>query len=129
MSAGQQRVAAKHTPGPWIVVDGHWLKPAGKTRIVGTILDFDGCMVYRDGYTPEEMDAECEANKRVIVAAPELLAELQAAHQIIRNALAVMTTAQKLEWGNRNAADGVDGEGITRAHEREAVIAKATVSA
>ncbi len=53
------------------------------------------------------------------------LAELEAAHRIIRNALAVMTTAQKAEWGRLNARDGVDGEGITRAHEREAVIAQA----
>lgn len=56
----------------------------------------------------------------------ELLAELQAAHTIIRNALAVMTTAQKLEWGTRNARDGVDGEGITRAHERMALIGRAS---
>lgn len=55
---------------------------------------------------------------------PTLLAELEAAHRIIRNALAVMTTEQKAEWGRLNARDGVDGEGVTRANEREAVIAK-----
>lgn len=55
----------------------------------------------------------------------DLLRELQAAHQIIRNALAVMTVEQKAEWGRLNERDGVDGEGITRANEREAVIAKA----
>lgn len=58
-------------------------------------------------------------------ASPELLRELQAAHQIIRNALAVMTVEQKEEWGRLNERDGVDGEGVTRANEREAVIAKA----
>lgn len=56
----------------------------------------------------------------------ELLAELQAAHTIIRNALAVMTTAQKMRWGELNARDQVDGEGITRAHERMAVIGRAS---
>ena len=59
-------------------------------------------------------------------AAPDMLAELQAAHTIIRNALACMTTEQKAQWGRLNAAAGVDGEGITRANERAAVIAKAT---
>ena len=59
----------------------------------------------------------------------KLLTELQMVHKIIRNALAVMTVSQKLEWGQRNAADGVDGDGITRANEREAVIAKATGAA
>lgn len=55
----------------------------------------------------------------------DLLHELEAAHTIIRNALAVMTPRQKQDWGGRNYRDGVDGEGITRANEREAVIARA----
>lgn len=55
----------------------------------------------------------------------ELLAELQAAHRIIRNALQVMSTEQKTRWGYLNAADGVDGEGITRANERAAVMQRA----
>lgn len=54
-----------------------------------------------------------------------LLRELEAAHIIIRNALNIMTTTQKLEWADRNAVSGIDGEGITRANEREAVIARA----
>lgn len=62
---------------------------------------------------------------QLIGAAPNLLRELQAAHQIIRHALAMMTTEQKAGWGHLNAAAGVDGEGITRANEREAVIAMA----
>lgn len=61
----------------------------------------------------------------LMAASPDLLRELCAAHQIIRNALAVMTVEQKAEWGRLNERDGVDGEGITRANEREAVIAKA----
>ena len=56
----------------------------------------------------------------------ELLAELQHAHKIIRNALAVMTLDQKMIWSEMNARDGCDGEGVTRANEREAVIARAT---
>ena len=59
-------------------------------------------------------------------AAPELITELKAAHQIIRNALNIMTLEQKLEWAARNEKDGVTGEGDTRANERESAIAKAT---
>jgi hypothetical protein len=59
-------------------------------------------------------------------SAPDLLSELRAAHQIIRNALQIMTTPQKMEWGRANARDGVEGEGTTRANERAAVIARAT---
>jgi hypothetical protein len=58
-------------------------------------------------------------------AAPELLSELRAANQIIRNALQIMTIAQKNEWARANARDDVNGEGATRAHERAVVIARA----
>ncbi len=52
----------------------------------------------------------------------DLLAELKAAHTIIRNALAVMTTEQKVRWGVLNDRDGVSGEGVTRANERLVLI-------
>lgn len=48
--------------------------------------------------------------------------ELQAAHQIIRHALNLMTPEQKQQWGDKNEAAGVAGEGITRANERESVL-------
>lgn len=54
----------------------------------------------------------------------DLLAELEKAHVIIRNALNLMTPAQKLAWSTKNAEAGVEGEGVTRANEREAIIAK-----
>lgn len=54
-----------------------------------------------------------------------LIHELEAAHRIIRNALNLMTTEQKVAWWHMNERDGVDGEGITRANEREEVIALA----
>ena len=102
--------APKHTPGPWKAAD--YLSRAelveGPNR--------KNLAMRQDGTV---------ADIRLMAASPELLAELQAAHQIIRNALAVMTTEQKAEWGRLNERDGVDGEGITRANEREAVIAKA----
>jgi len=55
----------------------------------------------------------------------DLLDELRKAHQIIRNALAVMTPEQKYEWGRLNERDAVDGEGITRANERKSAIERA----
>lgn len=57
-------------------------------------------------------------------AAPGLLRELRLAHQIILNALSLMTPGQKDEWARKNRADDCDGEGATRYHERAAVIAR-----
>ncbi|WP_321889017.1 hypothetical protein [Paraburkholderia bannensis] len=54
-----------------------------------------------------------------------LIYELRSAHQIIRNALAVMTTEQQIAWGEMNARNGVDGEGATRAAERDALLTRA----
>lgn len=54
-----------------------------------------------------------------------LLAELKAAHQIIRNAMNLMTPEQKKQWGDLNDKAGLIDCGITRANEREAVIASA----
>jgi len=55
----------------------------------------------------------------------DLLRELKHAHQIIQNALNLMTIDQKFHWCEANARDGVDGDGITRYHERETVIKRA----
>ena len=55
----------------------------------------------------------------------DLLHELKIAHQIIPNALKIMTPEQKTAWAVKNVKDLVSGEGITRANEREAVINKA----
>ncbi|PZX32027.1 hypothetical protein C7416_102187 [Cupriavidus phytorum] len=55
----------------------------------------------------------------------ELLRELQASHRIIRNMLGLLSISQVAMLAERNARNQVDGEGITRAHEREAVIRRA----
>jgi len=54
----------------------------------------------------------------------ELLREIEMAHLIIRNALNLMDVDMKWRWGEQNSKDGVDGDGITRALEREALIAR-----
>lgn len=115
-------MSAKHTPGPWAfgsfgnllvipVIDGQPCK-------YGPICDL--------GPQHFPSDTEAYANASLIATAPELLSELQAAHQIIKNALSVMTPKQKLAWAAKNEVDGVIGEGDTRANERLAVINKAT---
>lgn len=55
----------------------------------------------------------------------ELLRELERAHLIIRNALNLMSVDQVFAWGEQNATAGIDGIGVTRANEREAVIQRA----
>jgi hypothetical protein len=57
--------------------------------------------------------------------ATALLAELAAAHIIIRHALTVMTTEQRAAWQRLNASAGIAGTGSTRANEREAVMREA----
>jgi hypothetical protein len=70
---------SKHTPGPWQWDDGYYsLRPVAPSANVAKILEFDGCAVPRD-CDIEEMRAEIEANKRLIGASPELLAELHEA--------------------------------------------------
>lgn len=59
----------------------------------------------------------------------ELRDELRTAHIIIRSALSVATFDQKMEWANMNERDAVIGEGITRAHERQAAIDGGSIDA
>lgn len=57
----------------------------------------------------------------------QVLEQLQLAHQIILNALAVMTLEQKMRWAKANAEAGMNTEdGITGYHARQKVIARAT---
>ncbi len=65
------------------------------------------------------------ANAVVVDAVNQpLLRELQFAHQIIRNALGLMTLEQKSDWARVNDRDGLVEAGTTRANEREAVITR-----
>lgn len=65
---------------------------------------------------------------RATTVVTELAYELDCAHKIIRNALNLMTDRQKQEWASLNAGDCVDGEGVTRAAEREKAVALAMAS-
>jgi hypothetical protein len=109
---------AKHTPGPWIWGDDYrGLYGAGPDNEVLCHASYEGMWL---SHKPNR-----EADARLIAAAPELLDELQKAHQIILNALALMTLEQKSEWARANSRDGCIGDGTTRYHERAEAIAKA----
>lgn len=70
---------------------------------------------------------EVEKTVNLVIAAPELLTELEIANKIIINALNIMTNEQKDQWALKNANDGLlQGSGVTRNHERELVLRKAT---
>lgn len=69
-------VNRSHTPGPWTWHDNILEPPAWASDLVCTIMNDDGCTVYRDSPV-DAFQAEIKANKRLIAAAPELLAALK----------------------------------------------------
>ncbi|KAI3591624.1 hypothetical protein D9X30_3449 [Cupriavidus sp. U2] len=84
-----------------------------------------------DGSCMAKPAQSAAAERRVCATAEgkvnaELLRELQLAHEIVRNALSLMTPAQRTDWAFLNVASGNDSDGTTRFHERAAVIARAT---
>ena len=105
----------KHTPRPWAHRNGRIFAADRENLTIANVARA------ADGdYSP--------ANARLIAASPCLLAELQHAHQIILNAVAIMKPEQKSALAQANERDGCDGDGATRYHERADVIAKATGS-
>lgn len=111
------------TPAPWFV-------PIERAGSNGTQVWARGGDVRIADCSSAAISLEGQrAHARLISAGPDLLAELQKAHLIILNALALMTAEQKGNWARANDRDGVIGEGTTRFHERRAAIAKATGSA
>jgi len=63
------------------------------------------------------------------MSATTLLTELRHADHIIKTMLHAMTVHQQARVGAKLEADGVAGEGMTRHHERAAVIAAAAAPA
>ncbi len=117
--------APKHTPGPWQTDDR---EPGDQFRHV---LDCGGHRAFlaklplEEVYEDKSFRDEQEANARLIAAAPELLAELRAAHQIINHAYIVMSKKQIDMWRELNALHNLNGQGLGRDGMRAAVIAKA----
>lgn len=81
-----------------------------------------GCMAAPAQPTDAERHARATTGGKLTA---DLLRELQLAHEIVRNALSLMTPAQRTDWALLNVASGNDSEGTTRFHERAAVIARA----
>lgn len=72
----------KHTPGPWdIDFDSGEIRAADGQVTIGTIYGVDGYFPCIDEDEDDEgvleFMAECQANARLITAAPELLAALE----------------------------------------------------
>lgn len=116
-------MSAAHTPGPWFLFgNGHCVGGpfnGADAQTAGVAM----CSMARR--TTEENDA----NARLIVAAPTLLAELQHAHALLLLALKHMPDEQKWKFAADSEAAGIGTEGATRYHERRAAIAAATGSA
>lgn len=107
-----------HAPGTWKIVG------QDKTATCQLVSQY-GCVIadLRFGYAENPQQDEMHAS--LIAAAPELLKELELAHQIIINALNSMTPKQKDKWDKLNERDGVkDGMAVTREYARRTVIEK-----
>lgn len=82
----------KHTPGPWRV-ERDRIIPVDETRIISVVADLGAGVMVRSldaaDFNILGLDAECEANKRLIAAAPELLEALKLvmSYPAVRNAL------------------------------------------
>ena len=81
-------------------------------------------MARAERYEPEHAAQLERESLAAIAAVRELIAELSAAHRIIRIALNTLPPAAKREFLAQVVEAGLDGEGITRANEREALLAR-----
>ncbi|HTH58264.1 MAG TPA: hypothetical protein VL728_19595 [Cyclobacteriaceae bacterium] len=121
---------SKHTPGPWTICFEGELN--GETEM---IIEKEGCPIASVRGTDDmscleddeyaSVASECKANAQLIVNAPELLDELEKAHVIIKCMLQEIPQEAKSVLAKYLIRQGISNEGMTRAHERESVIAKA----
>ncbi len=87
----------------------------GLHGIADGCLDLDLATAMRE--RAREFDAACDT-------VAELVAELGKAHRIIRIALNTLPPDAKRDFFAQVVEAGLDGEGITRANEREALLAR-----
>lgn len=88
--------AQKHTPGPWIVLDGEITFEGEDSDVVIAIVN--------DGYKSPSV-AESEANARLIAVAPDMLAALkECALQIAQTHNRKLTSDEQIALDNARAA-------------------------
>ena len=119
---------AAHTTGPWEVYHVSAL-PTGLSGLmevtrIGPFHVMADCMNLRREASETTDLAMCEADARLIAAAPTLIDELQKAHAIITVLLNLVPDERKFAMAEK-LAKVHDGEGAVRYHERAAVIRKA----
>jgi hypothetical protein len=78
---------AKHTPGPWGIKHRQW--------VVAKRGEHEGEIVVAPTYWMDHAPLEAEANARLIAAAPELLAALKGAGDVI--ALLAITCCDRVD--------------------------------
>jgi len=120
-------VSAQHTHGPWLWIGGALQTASGGQFVLWPRNAFgeDGSTwAQKLGACGDDAEKNAEANARLIAAAPELLAELQAAHRLLSIALGCMTPAGQATFGRQSAIAGLGTDGASRFHERETVISK-----
>lgn len=103
-------MTTQHTPGPWNVTGLYVRERDG--GLVASIID-----LWHDQKTPK---AEKNANAQLIAAAPELLAALQAAVNLLSWGEAFNSDLPDATTSEKNAAKKVD--------EFKAIIARATAT-
>ena len=108
---------SKHTPGPW-AVDRYCrdITPVGRYLRIAEIPG------HRENDTPDSQ--EREANARLIAAAPDLLAALEAACDIIDLEAAIYSARAKVEHETANTRSA--GNLKAKVNFFRATIAKAT---
>ena len=118
----------QHTPGPWTIhadTDGWPLVMSGGVagRIVANV-NPQSCP--DESSAPEFVEMPCEANARLIAAAPELLEAVVAAELMLRHA------AMTIEWevGNCRSEEAMEASKAwpLEVYTARAAIAKATGS-
>ncbi len=77
---------------------------------------------------PSRATTSTQSHTQITDTAACLLSELKKAEQIIPAMLATMSAAQKLKLAAQLDAAGISGEGMTRHHERRAVIEAAAAA-
>ena len=88
-------MAAKHTPGPWFIFgNGHCV--GGANTDPTTLAEHPTAGIAMCGMARRE-PAECEANARLIAAAPDLLAALQGLDEAYCRAGTALTRDERHE--------------------------------